>query len=75
MKDFLKSWLGSLCVYCKRWSRVRLSTSATQLTPPGAQRVDELAWNTLGGSFPTLEYVMTDEEWNECALESVDMLS
>ena len=45
------------------------------LTPPGARRVDVLAWKTLGGSFPTLEYVMTDEELNEWAFESVDMFS
>lgn len=44
-------------------------------TPPGAQRVDELAWKTLGGSFPTFEYVTIDEELNECALGSTDMFS
>lgn len=39
-------------------------------TPPGAQRVDELAWNTLGGSFPTFEYVTMDDELKECVFES-----
>lgn len=45
------------------------------LTPPGARRVDEVAWKTLGGSFPTFEYVMTDEELNEWVFESEGMFS
>lgn len=45
------------------------------LTPPGALRVEEVAWKTLGASFPTFEYVITDEELNECVFESVDMFS
>lgn len=45
------------------------------LTPPGARRVEEVAWKTLGGSFPTFEYVMTDEELNEWVFESVETFS
>lgn len=38
------------------------------LTPPGAQRIWDEAWKTFGGSSPTLEYVMTEEEENEWLL-------
>lgn len=50
-------------------------TTKGVLTPPGAWRVEEVAWKTLGGSFPTFEYVMTDEELNECVFESADVFS
>lgn len=58
-------------------SSMRGSTfpSVDALTPPGARRVDDEAWKTFGGSFPTLEYVMTDEELNEWVFASVGMLS
>lgn len=37
-----------------------------KLTPPGAVRVWADAWKTFGGSSFFLEYVITEEEVNEC---------
>lgn len=59
------------------WSAggVRCVCLRAGLTPPGARRVWDEAWNTLGGSSPIFEYVMTEEEEYEWLLGSDGMFS
>lgn len=58
-------WSSSTQIYSQQPSLTWYGNKSTTLTPPGARRVDEDAWKTFGGSFPTFEYVITDEELNE----------